>query len=83
MTVATMNIKDPQVRELAARLAAQRRTSMTDAVRQALTEALAREERGREGMAERLLAIAKRAREVSDQPILTDDDLYDARGLPK
>ena len=77
-----MNIKDPEVRELAVRLAARRRTTMTDAVRQALTEAVEREEASRSGMAERLLAIAKRAREVSDEPILTDDDLYDKRGLP-
>lgn len=83
MSMATMNIKDPEVRELAERLASQRHTSMTDAVRQALTEAIEREERSREGMVERLMEIAKRVREASDEPFLTDDDLYDERGLPK
>lgn len=78
-----MNIKDPEVRGLAERLASRRHTSMTDAVRQALTEALEREEGRREGMVERLMEIAQRAREVSDEPYLTDEDLYDERGLPK
>ncbi|MGH3346825.1 MAG: type II toxin-antitoxin system VapB family antitoxin [Nocardioides sp.] len=77
-----MNIKDPEVRLLAERLAAWRHTSMTDAVRQALSEAIEREEGRREGMVERLMEIAKRAREASDEPYLTDDDLYDERGLP-
>ena len=83
MTVATMNIKDPEVRALAERLAARRRTTMTDAVRQALSEAIEREDSRREGMAERLLDIARRAREISDEPILTDADLYDEWGVPR
>jgi antitoxin VapB len=81
-----MNIKDPQVRELARQLAARRGTSLTDAVRQALTEALERERASREGLAERLLEIGRRAREKADAAgvvILTDDDLYDEWGLPK
>ena len=84
--VATMNIKDPQVRELARQLAARRGTSLTDAVRQALTEALEREQASREGMAERLLEIGRRARAEADAAgivFLTDDDLYDERGLPR
>jgi len=56
---------------------------MTDAVRQALREAIEREEGRREGMVERLMEIAQRVREASDEPFLTDDDLYDERGLPK
>lgn len=83
MSMAAMNIKDPEVRELAQRLASQRSTTLTDAVRQALREALEREESSREGMVERLMAIAKRARESSDEPYLTDDDLYDEHGLPR
>jgi len=78
-----MNIKDPEVRALAERLAARRRTTMTDAVRQALSEAIEREDSRREGMAERLLDIARRAREISDEPILTDADLYDEWGVPR
>lgn len=82
MRMATMNIKDPAVRELAERLASRRRTSLTDAVRQALTEAIEREEKSREGMAERLLEIGRRAAAIPG-PYLTDDDLYDERGLPR
>jgi antitoxin VapB len=77
-----MNIKDPKVRELAEQLAAWRRTSMTDAVRQALSEAIEREEKSRTGMAERLLEIGRRAVSIPG-PYLSDDDLYDERGLPR
>lgn len=81
----TMNIKDPEVHRMAHELAARRSTSATGAVRQALREALDREdeERGsRTGMAARLLAIAEEARAI-DSPYLTDDDLYDDRGMPR
>lgn len=84
MIVATMNIKDPEVRELARQLADRRRTSLTDAVRQALSEALERDRASRSGMAERLMEIGRRSREeFGTAQILTDDDLYDDRGLPK
>ena len=82
MTMPTMNIKDPQVRELARQLADRRHTSLTDAVRQALVEALDRDRSSRAGMAERLMEIARRSA-AKPGPILTDDDLYDERGLPK
>ena len=82
MRVTTMNIKDPEVRELAVQLAERRRTSITDAVRQALRETLARDRANREGMAERLLAIGRRAA-AKPGPVLTDDDLYDEGGLPR
>lgn len=82
MIVATMNIKDPAVRELAEQLAARRHTTMTDAIRQALTETLDRDRASRVGMADRLMAIAAAASQYKDD-FLTDDDLYDERGLPK
>lgn len=78
----TLNIKDPEVHRLARALAARRRTSATGAVRQALEEALARHDAERAGRAERLLALGERSRAVS-HPLLTDDDLYDERGLPR
>jgi len=78
----TMNIKDPRVRELARELADRRRTSLTNAVRQALVEALDRDRSSRAGMAERLMEIGRRAA-AKPGPILSDDDLYDERGLPK
>jgi antitoxin VapB len=82
--VPTMNIKDPEVRELARQLAERRRTSLTDAVRQALRETLERDRASRAGLAERLLEIGRRSREeFGTAQILTDDDLYDDRGLPK
>ena len=86
MIMATMNIKDPEVRELARQLAERRRTSLTDAVRQALAETLERDRSSRAGMAERLLEIGRRARAEADAAgvvFLTDDDLYDERGLPR
>jgi len=84
--MATMNIKDPEVRELARQLAERRRTSLTDAVRQALAETLERDRSSRAGMAEKLLEIGRRARAEADAAgvvFLTDDDLYDERGLPR
>lgn len=82
----TLNIKDPEVHRLAAVLAARRHTSMTRAVRQALEEAVERTESDRTGMSEHLLAIGRRARAEADAAgvtVLTDDDLYDERGLPR
>lgn len=81
----TMNIKDPEVYRMARELATRRRTTATGAVRDALKEALARDDEqraSREGMAERLLAIAEEAQAVRS-PYLTDEDLYDERGLPQ
>ena len=77
-----MNIKDPQVRQMALRLAAQRHTTATGAVREALREALARHERSRSGIAGRLLRLGKVSRALPD-PLLTDDDLCDEQGLPR
>lgn len=81
-----MNIKDPEVHRLARELADRRHTSLTDAVGQALTEALARERAAREDYVERVLAVARRTRAEMDRlelEPLTDDDLYDDDGLPR
>jgi antitoxin VapB len=80
--VPTLNIKDPEVYRLAADLAARRGTSMTGAVRVALEEAVARSAKSREGIADKLMEIGRRSAAI-DEPFLTDDDLYDERGLPK
>lgn len=77
----TLNIKDPEVYRLAADLAARRGTSMTGAVREALQEAVGRARADRSGMAERLMEIGRRSA-ARPEPFLTDDDLYDERGLP-
>lgn len=81
----TMHIKDPEVHRMARELAVRRSTTATGAVRQALREALARDDDarvGRIGMADRLLAIAEESQAIAG-PYLTDDDLYDERGLPQ
>ena len=78
----TMNIKDPEVHRMAHELARRRGTSATGAVRDALREALEREKSSRAGMADRLMEIGRRA-SLNKDDFLTDDDLYDERGLPK
>jgi antitoxin VapB len=80
--MATMNIKDPKVRDLAMQLAARRGTTATGAIRQALIETLERDTTSRAGLAERLLALG-RASATLPEPVLTEDDLYDERGLPR
>ncbi|MBK7721905.1 MAG: type II toxin-antitoxin system VapB family antitoxin [Austwickia sp.] len=83
----TLNIKDPEVYRLAKQLAAQRSTSATGAVREALREALDRDAthrdaRTREGMADRLLALGRRSA-ARPERFVVDEDLYDERGLPR
>jgi antitoxin VapB len=80
--VPTLNIKDPEVHRLASELARRRQTSMTGAVRDALTEALERTRLTPEEKIRRMTEIARRAQAV-DAPWLTDDDLYDEWGLPR
>lgn len=83
MSVATMNIKDPEVHRMAHELARLRHTTATGAVRDALRDALAAEQRrSRVGMADRLMEIGRRAA-AKPGPYLTDDDLYDENGLPR
>lgn len=83
MIMATMNIKDPEVRLLAEELARRRGTSMTEAVRQALLDAVAHERRVRDDYVERMSELARRTKDASKSPLLTDDDLYDHMGLPR
>ena len=77
----TLNIKDPEVYRLARELAGRRGTSATGAVRDALREALERDERSRDGVAERLLQIGRRSA-ARPEPF-SGEDLYDDRGLPR
>ena len=84
MSVATMNIKDPAIHAAAQRLAAARGVSMTEAVRQAIDEALERQQPVRdEAWVQRMLELARQVREASDEPFLTDEDMYDEMGLPR
>lgn len=81
--VPTLNIKDPEVYELANELARGLGTSMTNAVRMALLDAVQRERRVRDDYVERMSELARLTRDAGKHPILTDDDLYDHRGLPR
>lgn len=80
--MATMNIKDPEVRELAMELARRRHTTATGAVRDALREALARDVVSREGLAEKLLLIGRESAALNE-PFFSDVDLYDETGAPR
>ena len=84
--MATLNIKDPRVHELAVDLAKRRGSSMTAVIRSALEEAmeaeLERHALGVDEKLERMRMIVART-QAFDAPVLTDDDLYDpATGLP-
>jgi len=85
--MATMNIKDPAIHAAARQLARARGVSMTEAVRQAIQEALAKEVVVRdEAWVERILSLGRQTRAKADalgiRP-LTDDEIYDERGLPR
>jgi antitoxin VapB len=78
----TMNIKDPEVHRMAHELARRRGTSATGAVRDALREALERERCRRAGLADRLIEIGAAYRARGGRPV-TDEEMYDERGLPR
>ena len=84
-----LNIKDPATHDLARRLAAATGRSMTEAVRAAIEESLARAERladgsDQEGLVARLDAIARHCGALPVQRQRSEDDIlgYDERGLP-
>ncbi|MEO8924926.1 MAG: type II toxin-antitoxin system VapB family antitoxin [Caldimonas sp.] len=81
----TLNIKDPEARDLAQALAEETGETMTLAVIQALRERLERVQRGRRvASAEELVAIGKRcAQGLISNPMPHGDLLYDERGLPR
>lgn len=78
-----MNIKDPEVRRLALELAEKRGVSMTEAVRQAVNEALRHDRQNDGDYVARGIRLADAVRNASTEPFLTDDDLYDEQGLPR
>lgn len=88
-----MNIKDPEVHAMARELAARRSTTVTNAVRQALSAELERSQHGEEEMASaaaarhaRLQELLQRFRQIQWPEGVTSkelqDELYDDQGLP-
>lgn len=81
-----MNIKDPEVRRLALELAQKRGVTMTEAVRQAVDEALRHDRQNDDDYVVRGMRLARAIRDDMDARgvvALTDDDLYDEKGLPR
>jgi antitoxin VapB len=85
----SLNIKNPEVHELAKELAELTGESMTEAIRVALKERLARERNTPERIEARTEAIlalgAEIAARMSEETRTMDVDayLYDERGLPR
>jgi antitoxin VapB len=85
-STSQLNIKNPEAREIATKLAELTGESVTQVVTSALREKLEREtkKKSREGLAERLMEIG---REFSRLPVIDprdhDEMLYDEFGLPK
>jgi hypothetical protein len=76
-------IRDDGVRELATKLAAKERSTITDAVRNALKEKLERHAKEHDERWRVLREIQARMAELPDlRPGFTDKDLYDEDGLP-
>ena len=78
--MATLNIKDPRVHELATELARRRGTTATAVVRDVLEKEL--DETPVPIDIKKIEALQQRAREL-DLAWYSDDDLYDENGLPK
>jgi antitoxin VapB len=83
----SLNIKNKEAHRLAQQLANVTGESLTTAVTEALRERLERFRRNpREGMAERLMKIAKECGPRWKEPFRSMDHgdfLYDEKGLPK
>ena len=85
-STSQLNIKNPEARQLAMELSRMTGESVTQAVTTALRERLERlrKLRCREGVAEKLMAIAD---ELAHLPVLDarepDEILYDEVGLPR
>ncbi|GAB2541235.1 type II toxin-antitoxin system VapB family antitoxin [Brachybacterium huguangmaarense] len=80
--MATMNIKDPRVHEMAHQLAALQGSSATAAVRAALEHELERLRARRTVRWDALAALRTEVRS-SSADWLDDEDLYDEEGLPR
>ena len=75
-------IRDDSVRDIAKRLAQARRTTVTEAVRQALERDLADLEQNVQARERRLDAALARLDALPRRDITSDHDLYDDQGNP-
>lgn len=75
-------IRDEKVRQLAARVAKARRTSVTDAVRRALEREMNELERDEQARDRQLRARFARL-DALPRRDFGDDDMYDELGLPR
>ena len=75
-------IRDDSVRDIAKRLAQARRTTVTEAVRQALERDLADLEQNVRARERRLNAALARLDALPRRDITSDHDLYDDQGNP-
>jgi hypothetical protein len=75
-------IRDDRVRDMARRLAQARRTTVTEAVRQALERDLADLDQSAGARERRLDAVLARLDALPRRGITSDHDLYDDQGNP-
>lgn len=75
-------IRDDSVRDMAKRLAEARRTTITEAVRQALERDLSELEQDMRARQHRLDAALARLDALPRRNITSDHDLYDDKGNP-
>jgi antitoxin VapB len=86
--VPTLNIKDPDVHVLAAELAKQTKQSLTQAVKEALRESLARHRSGQEEPRRVLERVMRIGRNIAALPVLdsrTPEEIlgYNEFGIPE
>ena len=80
----TLNIKNEHVYDLAKELSDRTGRSMTSVIEQALERELAEVQTSREGIADKLMEIARRTGPLlKDLPEDATADLYDEWGLPR
>lgn len=83
----TLNIKDPEVYEIASELARRTGVSMTEVVRKSLRDTLAANNANQSVQSRKLARVMEIARRISSSPVLdprTPDEIlgYDEHGLP-
>jgi antitoxin VapB len=86
--MAALNIKDPEVHELAAELARRTNRSLTEAVKDSLRESLTRQRRRQTDSQRTIERIMRLGKRIASRPVLdsrTPDEIlgYDESGIPE